>query len=86
MLAIEDYFARVDENQALKFRTAINQEIEDLLDFPEASPVVDARGFRRRLVRAFKFKIIYLVESDLNILTIISVRHTSQDEEFFDEL
>ncbi len=89
MLKAEDYFERIHAKLALQFREAINLEIETLLEFPESAPVVHPRGLRRRLLTGFKFKIIYIIyiiEEELGLLTILSVRHTSQADEFLDQL
>jgi plasmid stabilization system protein ParE len=41
---------------------------------------------RARLLRGFKFKIFYLIEEELGLLTILSVLHGSQDDELLEDL
>ena len=86
MLHAESYFELTNPQLALRFREALNLELDALLEFPESSPVVHSRGLRRRLLAGFKFKIIYLIEAELGLVTILSVRHTSQDDELLSDL
>ena len=86
MLHAEDYFERQNSLLASRFREALNLELDALLEFPEMSPVVHPRGLRRRLLTGFKFKIIYLIEAELGLVTILSLRHTSQDDELLGDL
>lgn len=86
MVKAEEYFERVNLDLALKFHESLNLEFDFILEFPEAAPVVHSRGVRARLLRGFKFKILYLIEDKLELLTILSVAHVSQDDELLDDL
>jgi plasmid stabilization system protein ParE len=86
MFRTEEYFERVSVDLELKFREAINLELDFILESPEAAPVVHARGVRARLLRGFKFKIFYLIDEELGLVTILSVLHGSQDDELLEDL
>ncbi len=70
MFRAEEYFECITVDLALKFREAMNLELDFILEFPDAAPVVHVRGVRARLLRGFKFKIFYLIEEELGLVTI----------------
>jgi plasmid stabilization system protein ParE len=72
ILEIEEQLHAYNPDLVLRFRQELGEVIEQLLVFPESAPVVGYRKrVRRRLLKRFKYGILYVIRNEHLLITLI---------------
>ena len=76
-LAELDRLKAVDPQVASDFTGEVQAGVHLLLEYPEAGPALGrSRVLRRKVLRRFRFTLIYAIESD--VIRIVAVAHESR--------
>jgi len=72
-----DWYAEQQDNLVELFRDHFRREVLNIMNFPESYPKVK-RNYRQALMSNFPYLIIYSINKKEEIITILSVFHTSR--------
>ncbi len=73
-----DWYTEQQVGLAELFRDYFKKEILGILNLPESFPVIK-RGYREVLMEKFPYFIVYSINKKEEIITIVSIFHTSRN-------
>jgi plasmid stabilization system protein ParE len=82
--AIADYVHERNPAAAQRVRSAIYENLQDLLLFPHAGRIQQTEGVRKFITREYAYLIYYTVADAAEELVILNVKHPAQRREHED--
>jgi toxin ParE1/3/4 len=81
LLNAVEYYRERSSELARDFYEELNRAIEDLLEFPESSPVIHPIGVRRKVLQRFPYDVLYTVDPD--VLYIVAIAHQKRRPDYW---
>lgn len=78
------HYDRRSPGLGVRFRRAFYASVDDLLVFPEKSPLKGGSGIRTRLMRPFPYLVFYAVENA--VVFILSVQYAGRNPAFLENV
>lgn len=72
-----EYYRAINPELARKFIEQFEDVIQEIMQFPEAYPVIHSLGIRRKQIGQFPYFVMFILEPDA--VYIAAVRHHHQD-------
>ncbi|QQL44720.1 type II toxin-antitoxin system RelE/ParE family toxin [Sulfuriroseicoccus oceanibius] len=76
---IEAGYAEISQDLADRFWEELNQELDELIQYPERQ-YFDPSGFRRRNLRRFPVHVLFEIRADL--VRVVVIRHHQRDPNY----
>lgn len=83
--ALADYRKPRNPAAAIKARAAILDMLHNLCAFPHLGRRQNAPGVRKLSLRKYKYLIYYHADDAAEIITILTIRHSSRERAFADD-
>src|ERR1700687_6174400 len=84
LAAIADHIAALNPAAAQRVRAAIYESLQNLILFPFIGRQQEVAGVRKIVTRKYPFLVYYTVDSDVEEIAILSVKHPAQQREHSD--
>ena len=82
--SLADYLQPLNPAAALQARAALYDLIQILCAFPKIGRRQNAPGVRKLSLRKYKYLIYYHLDEAAEVVTILTVRHSSRERAFSD--
>jgi toxin ParE1/3/4 len=81
LLNATEYYRERSPELARDFYEEVNEAVNELLEFPESSPVIHPIGVRRKVLQRFPYNVLYAVDPD--VLFIVAIAHQKRRSDYW---
>ncbi len=76
-----EYYRKRSPELARDFYEKVNEAINELLEFPESSPLIHPIGVRRKVMQRFPYNVLYTADPD--VLYIVAIAHQKRRPDYW---